>query len=530
MARPKSTLTHDTRNMNGAESLLRTFVASGVTTCFANPGTSEMHFVAALDRQSEMRCVLGLFEGVVTGAADGYARMTGRPACTLLHLGPGLGNGIANLHNARRARVPVINVVGEHATYHQALDAPLHSDIQSLASAVSGWVHHSHSAETVAADAARAVQASLQPPGQVATLVLPADCAWNEASAPADPIPPEKAPEVEPARIEQIARLIESAEGDVAFLLSHPATTGDALRTLERISLHTGAEILGDTFLTRIERGRNRPSLTRVPYFGEVAVQAFERFQHIIRVGAKEPVSFFAYPERPSRLIPESTQCHLFAEPHEDIVAAVAALSDRLGVPKRVAPAQAPPEPPDRPTGTLTFEGVAQSIGATLPEGAIIVNEGATAVASVPWATEHAANHDWLDLMGGAIGQGIPVSTGAAIACPERRVVSLNGDGSAMYTIQGLWTQAREQLDVTSIIFSNRKYSILQIEFMRTGTLNPGPKAMSMLDLSNPDLDFVGMAKSMGVPGSRVDTLDEMNAALERSYNQPGPYLIDVPG
>ena len=516
--------------MNGAESLLRTFVASEVTTCFANPGTSEMHFVAALDRQSEMRCVLGLFEGVVTGAADGYARMTGRPACTLLHLGPGLGNGIANLHNARRARVPVINVVGEHATYHQALDAPLHSDIQGLASAVSGWVHHSQSAQEVAVDAARAVQASLHPPGQVATLVLPADCAWNDSNGPAEPLPREEPPQVEQVRIEEIARLIEGADGKVAFLLSHPATTGISLEILERISLHTGAELLGDTFLTRVERGRNRPSLKRVPYFGEVAMKEFERFQHIVRVGAKEPVSFFAYPERPSRLIPQGTACHLFAEPHQHIEAALASLSERLGVPPQVASVSDKPARLEPPTGDLTFEGVAQSIGATLPEHAIIVNEGATAAASVPWATENAAAHDWLDLMGGAIGQGIPVSTGAAIACPDRRVVSLNGDGSAMYTIQGLWTQAREQLDVTSIIFSNRKYSILQIEFMRTGTLNPGPKAMSMLDLSNPDLDFVTMAKSMGVPGTRVETLEEMNAALERSYSQPGPYLIDVPG
>lgn len=516
--------------MNGAESLLRTFVASGVTTCFANPGTSEMHFVAALDRQSEMRCVLGLFEGVVTGAADGYARMTGHPACTLLHLGPGLGNGIANLHNARRAQVPVINVVGEHATYHRALDAPLHSDIHSLAGAVSGWVHHSRSAKEVASDAARAVQASLQPPGQVATLVLPADCAWNESIGPADPLAPKEPPEVDQKRIEEVARLIERADGKVAFLLSHPATTGTSLEMLRRISLHTGAELLGDTFLTRVERGRDRPSIKRVPYFGEVAMQELERFQHIIRVGAKEPVSFFAYPERPSQLIPQGTQCHLFAELHEYIEAALAALSERLGVPAQVASVSDAPAPLERPSGALTFDGVAQSIGATLPEQAILVNEGATAAASVPRATENAAPHDWLDLMGGAIGQGIPVATGAAIACPGRRVVSLNGDGSAMYTIQGLWTQAREQLDVTSIIFSNRKYSILQIEFMRTGTLNPGPKAMSMLDLSNPDLDFVGMAKSMGVPGTRVETLDEMNAALERSYRQPGPYLIDVPG
>ena len=513
--------------MNGAESLLRTFVASGVNTCFANPGTSEMHFVAALDRQAEMRCVLGLFEGVVTGAADGYARMTGKPACTLLHLGPGLGNGIANLHNARRAQVPVINVVGEHAVEHQALDAPLHSDIQSLASAVSGWVRHSKRAHDVPADAAKAVQASLAPPGQVATLVLPADCAWGESSGPAAPLAPDPAPEVPSERIEATAELLQAQGSKVAFLINHPATTGDALRALERIALHTGATLLGDTFITRIERGQGRPVLKRLPYFAEGAMHELSGYQHVVRVCAREPVSFFAYPGRPSRLAPDGTSFHLLAERNEDVEGALEALCERLGAAKR--PSRPPAPETGSARGELTPEGIGLVLGATLPEGAIVVNEGATAAAGVPEGTEHAAPHDWLDLTGGAIGQGIPSAIGAAVACPERRVLSLNGDGSAMYTIQGLWTQAREQLDVTSIIFANRKYSILQIEFMRTGTMNPGPKAMSMLDLSQPDLDFVTLASSMGVAGTRVESLDELQSALELSYSQSGPYLIEVP-
>ncbi len=514
--------------MNGAESLLRTFVASGVNTCFANPGTSEMHFVAALDRQADMRCVLGLFEGVVTGAADGYARMTGMPACTLLHLGPGLGNGIANLHNARRAQVPVVNVVGDHATRHRALDAPLHSDIQSLAAAVSGWVHHCESANQAPEDGARAVQAALSPPGQVATLVLPADCAWDDSSAPAAPLAPAAAPQVPDERIEAAANLLQGNEGGIALLLSHPATLGDALGKLDRIAQHSGATLLGDTFLTRIERGQGRAEVTRLPYFAESAMTELAKYRHVIRVGAREPVSFFAYPERPSRLAPEGTSFHLLAERHQDIDAALDALSERLGVP-RLMPTPPQAAHPEAPHGEITPEGIGLAIGATLPADAIIVNEGATVAGRVPDGTAGAAPHDWLDLTGGAIGQGIPTAIGAAVACAGRRVVSLNGDGSAMYTIQGLWTQAREQLDVTSVVFSNRKYSILQIEFMRTGTMNPGPKAMSMLDLSNPDLDFVALAKSMGVPGTRVQSLDELGAALELSYSQSGPYLIEVP-
>ena len=514
--------------MNGAESLLKTFVASGVDTCFANPGTSEMHFVAALDRQPEMRCVLGLFEGVVTGAADGYARMAGMPACTLLHLGPGLGNGISNLHNARRAEVPVVNVVGDHAMEHQALDAPLHSDIHGLASAVSGWVHHSKTARQVSEDAARAVQASLKSPGQVATLVLPADCAWDESTAPAAPLAPESAPQVPATRIEAIAKLFEARDqGKIALLLSHPATTGRALKTLEAIASHTGATLIGDTFLTRIERGQGRAQVTRMPYFAESAMVELAKYQHVIRVGAREPVSFFAYPGRPSRLAPEGTSFHLFAERHEAIPSALESLSERLGVPDAVTRPSMPR--PQAPRGDITTAGIGLAIGATLPENAIIVNEGATAAAGIPEGTAYAAPHDWLDLTGGSIGQGIPNAIGAAVACPDARVLSLNGDGSAMYTIQGLWTQAREGLNVTSVIFANRKYSILQIEFMRTGTVNPGPKAMSMLDLSKPDIDFVELAKGMGVPGTRVESLDELSAALTMSYQQPGPYLIVVP-
>lgn len=514
--------------MNGAESLLRTFVAAGVDTCFANPGTSEMHFVAALDRQSEMRCVLGLFEGVVTGAADGYGRMTGTPACTLLHLGPGLGNGIANLHNARRAQVPLINVVGDHATYHRALDAPLHSDIDSLAKAVSGWVHHATSAMDVAEDAAKAVQASLQPPGQVATLVLPADCAWNEARGPAEPLTARTAPEVPEARIQAIADILKQNQSRTAFLLSHPATLGRPLERLGQIAAHTGAELITDTFVTRMERGAGRPRLTALQYFGEMAFEQLRNFKHVIRVGAREPVSFFAYTDKPSRIAPEGTQFHLLAERHENIDGALLELCERLDIGKN---SRTPIEhaKPVRPTGSLDPESVGQAIAFALPDQAIIVNEGATAATGIPSATANAAEHDWLDLMGGAIGQGIPVSVGAAIACPDRKVLSLNGDGSAMYTIQGLWTQAREQLDVTSIIFSNRKYAILQIEFMRTGTLSPGPKAMGMLDLTSPELNFVAMAASMGVPGTRVETLEDLNQALSASFSEPGPSLIEIP-
>jgi len=513
--------------VNGAQALIRTLVASGVDVCFANPGTSEMHFVAALDQVPEMRGVLALFEGVATGAADGYGRVAGKPAATLLHLGPGLGNGIANLHNARRARTPLVNVVGDHATYHKRYDAPLESDVAGIAGAVSGWYRESARADDVGGDAADAVAASYGPPGCVATLVLPADVSWSEsANGPARPRPLPPPGLVPPGTVEEVAKVLRSGE-PAAILLGGRAVRERGLVAASRVANATGAKLLGETFPANLERGAGLPPLERLGYLAELIGSQLAGVRHIVLVDTRAPVSFFAYPGKPSYLVPEGCEVHLLAGVHDDVPAALEDLAEAVGA----APGGAtlsPPGRPERPSGALTMETLAAAVGAVLPEGAVVVDEGNTAGLYVSGATAGAPRHDWLTLTGGAIGQGLPAATGAAVAARDRRVVCLEADGSAMYTIQALWTQAREGLDVTTVVLANHSYAILNIELSRVGAGAGGPKAASMLDLSHPDLDFVSLARGMGVPATRATTADELTEQLERSLSEPGPSLIEA--
>jgi acetolactate synthase-1/2/3 large subunit len=512
--------------MNGAESLLRTLVGSGVEVCFGNPGTSEMHFVAALDRVEGIRAVLGLFEGVVTGAADGYGRMAEKPAATLLHLGPGLANGLANLHNARRASTPVINIVGDHATYHAQYDAPLASDVMGFARTVSGWVYSSASARTVAADAARAVQAALQYPGQIATLILPADTAWLEADRPAPALPKPMPAIASGDAIEQAAGALRS--GRKAMILIRGAALKErGLRAAGRIAAATGARIACDTFAPRCQRGAGRVEIERIPYFAEQIVEFMKGTGQLILVGASPPVSFFAYPNKPSWCTPEDCRILYLAHPNEDGTAALEALADAVKAPKEPLHVGASRKP-DVPNGPLNPLTAGQVIAHFLPSGAIISDEGATAGGGVHHFAATIEPHDHLSLAGGAIGQGMPVATGAAVACPDRKVVCLEGDGSGMYTLQALWTQARESLDVTTLIFANRSYAILNIELARVGAGDPGPKAFSMLDLHNPELDWIKLASGMGVEASRATSIEEFAAQFESAMQNRGPRLIEV--
>jgi acetolactate synthase-1/2/3 large subunit len=511
--------------VNGAQALIRTLVDSGVDVCFTNPGTSEMHFVAALDSVPEMRGVLGLFEGVVTGAADGYGRMAGRPASTLLHLGPGLGNGMANLHNARRASTPVVNVVGDHALYHRQYDAPLASDIEAAASNVSGWYRSSGSPAEVGRDAADAVAASLGPPGQVATLVLPADVSWLDGGEVAAPAAPARRSAVALDVVDQVAKVLRSGE-PCAVLVGGAALREEGLVAAGRVAGATGAKLLGETFPARLERGAGLPAVERLGYLAEFTMAQLAGTRHLVLVDARSPVSFFAYPDKPSDLVPEGCEVHVLAGAADDVVGALSALAEVVGAPADAA-SLAPASRPPRPIGALTAEAVANALGALLPEGAIVSDEANTSGLWAPAATAGAPRHDWLTLCGGAIGQGLPLATGAAVACPDRKVVALEADGSAMYTMQALWTHAREGLDVTTVIFNNRSYAILNLELSRVGA-EPGPKALDMLDLSRPDLDFVALATGMGVPASRATTAEELTEQLGRALAEPGPALVEA--
>ena len=512
--------------MNGADSLVQTLVAGGVDTCFTNPGTSEMHFVAALDRQPGLRSILTLFEGVASGAADGYGRMAGKPAATLLHTGPGLSNALANFHNARKAHTPILNIVGDHATSHQRYDAPLSSDVAGFAAPVSGWVRSTADANAVAGDAAAALAAATQPPGQVATLILPADCAWNEAAGAAAPPPPPLRARPKSDAIAEVARALRTGESAVIFL-SGQALLERELELAGRVAAATGARLLCQTFNPRHQRGAGRIAVEPLPYFAESAIANLAGTRHLILAGAQPPVSFFAYPDTPSWLTPADCAIHTLAAPEDDARTALAALIDELGAGTARVDFQ-PALAPELPTGVLTPEAVHRSIAAQLPEHAIVSDEAITGGFGMLHHTRGAAPHDWLQLTGGSIGQGLPLATGAATACPDRKVICLEGDGSAMYTIQSLWTQAREGLDVTNIVFANRRYAILEVELARVGA-EPGPQALRNYSIGDPDLDFVALARGLGVPAARVATADEFNARFAAAMAEPGPSLIEVP-
>jgi acetolactate synthase-1/2/3 large subunit len=495
--------------------------------CFANPGTSEMHLVNAIDRIQGIRPVLALFEGVCTGAADGYSRMADKAACTILHLGPGLANGLANLHNAKRAGSQILNIVGDHATYHRKYDAPLTSDVEGVARPMSAWMRSAETAKGLAGDGAAALAAANGPPGKVATLIVPADCAWGEADGPARPLESQHPAGPDRDVLRTVADMMRHGGGTVAVMVGSAGLREPGLEALGRIAAGTSARVLCDTFPARLERGAGLPAVERLPYFPEDAMRTLEGLTDLVLVGIKAPVSFFAYPGLPSEMAPEQCRKHVLVPPGGDIVGALEMLADEVGAPRdavrRTALAR-----PDLPTGDLDAEKVGAMLAALLPENAIVSDEGLTSGFPCFNATVETVPHTWLVITGGALGEGMPVAAGAAIACPDRPVVCLHGDGAAMYTLQALWTHAREGLNIKTIIFSNRRYRILQIELSRLGFQNPGRNAMSLFSLGDPDLDWVSLAKGMGVPATRAETAEDFAKQFRAALAEPGPGLIEA--
>ncbi|MGH7905711.1 MAG: acetolactate synthase large subunit [Candidatus Binataceae bacterium] len=511
--------------MNGAESLIHTAKACGVKVCFANPGTTEMPLVAALDATDAIRPVLALFEGVCSGAADGYARMTDSPAMTLLHLGPGFANSIANFHNARRARSAVFNVIGDHAQWHLEFDAPLTTDIESLARPVSGWLRKSGSAKSIAADTAQAIAAAGRYPGKIATLIAPSNCQWDASDGPAKMIEPARLVPAEHAAITRAANLLGKAAGAVLFL-GGQALRARGLKAAARIAAKTGCALMCETFPARMERGPEYPFVPRLPYFPEQALEAMAPFKSVVIAGAPKPVAFFGYPDLPSILIPETHAVEILAEPERDVCAALEDLADLLGA---GAPAKiAPIDKPERPSGVLSGPKIGAVLASLIPENAIFMDEGATNGFSAFAPSAGARPHTYLSLTGGAIGQGLPCATGAAVACPDRRVVALQADGGGMYTLQALWTNAREGLNVTSIICNNRAYRILQVELARAGINEPGRQAKALTSLDHPEINWSELARGMGVPSMRVDSAEDLHRELGRALAEPGPNLIEM--
>ncbi len=515
--------------MNGADLLCDVLLANDVDVCFANPGTSEMHFVAALDRKPRMRCILGLFEGVVTGAADGYARMADKPATTLLHLGPGLANGLANLHNARRAYTPMINVVGDHAAYHLQHDAPLTSDIESLARPMSHWVRRIADAESVEPDTAAAYQAAVSLPG-VATLILPADAAWSEVSN--TPIVRAAVPDPEPVAAEAVmasANAVRSGRR-AALMLTGRALRADALEIAGRIAETTGLRLIAQQANGRVERGLGRVPVSRVPYPLDQALEMLRDIDVLILVGARVPVAFFAYPGRPGRLVRDDCEVIELAQVGQDLKGALAWLADELGVrPDRPAPVvSSMPVEDALPAGRLTEDAISLAVARMMPEHAIICDESISSGRRFFGLSQNTVPHDYLQITGGSIGIGIPLAAGAAAACPGRKVIALQADGSGMYTVQGLWTQARENLDVVTVVYSNRAYAVLQGEMRNVGVNDFGRNARRMLNLDEPALDWIALAKGMGVEAGRATTVEEFVRLFGGGLSNRGPFLIEA--
>jgi acetolactate synthase-1/2/3 large subunit len=511
---------------NGAKALMDTLTNAGIDTCFTNPGTSEMHFVAALD-DSKMRAVLTLFEGVATGAADGYARIAEKPAATLLHLGCGLGNGLANLHNARKARVPIVNIVGDHATYHVQYDAQLQSDIETVARNVSKWVRTSQETSKIGSDAAEAIKVANGAPAQVSTLILPADVSWSEGGTAENDFSQPSPEPASDALVNEIAEVLKQSGKKTVVLLGRRVLMADGLIAASKIAEKTGAKLLTEVFPTRLQRGAGLPNIERMAYLAEMASVQLGGFDHLVLIDAKAPVSFFGYPGKKSYLVPDGCLVHNLVEEDQDAVKSITALVEAVGA-NDTAPKLQEAKKPKLGSGKLNAEKVVQAVGALLPENAIISDEAVTSGLKLASYTEGSPRHDLLTLTGGAIGQGLPVAIGAAIAGKNRPVLALIGDGSSMYTIQSLWTIVAEKLDVTTVIFNNGSYAVLNIELERVGAKKVGPKAKAQLDISKPRIDFVSIAKGMGMPAERARTAEEFNRALENAFREPGPHLIDA--
>lgn len=513
--------------MTGAECLLRTLLSHSIDTCFMNPGTSEMQFVSALDRVPAMRGILCLQEDVCSGAADGYARITRRPASTLLHLGPGLANALSNFHNARKARSPIVNIVGEHATHHRMYDAPLTADIPAIARPFSNWVRTVADPQQIGVDAAEAIQAALQPPGGIASLIIPADHSWSDGGEPGSPLPPPQRTGVDPVVLDRSAQRLKHDGAHVALLLSGEALLARGVTAAARIAAATGAKVFANRNAGRITRGQGLPFTARIPYFPEPAEEALAGLRTLILVEAEPPVSFFGYPGRLSTLAPPDCEYWRLSTEQQCSVAALEELADRLA--PNVEPSLVPQRSMETPgEGPLTLTSLGCVIAALLPDQAIVADEMVSSAAEVEAQLIHAAPHDLLPVTGGSIGQGLPVAVGAAVAAPDRKVVALEADGSAMYTLQSLWTMAREKLNVVVVLFANRRYRILEVEMARTRSGPVGPRAEQMLDLHHPELDWVSLSKGMGVEAAKAETTSQFLDLYKTALQQKGPFLIEA--
>ncbi|GAB3930591.1 acetolactate synthase large subunit [Kribbella albertanoniae] len=511
--------------MNGAEALVETLRLAGLQVCFTNPGSSELELLAA-GLSSELHTVLCLEEGIATGAADGFARMSGVPAATLLHQGPGLANGLANLHNAKRALSPVVNLVGASATTHHELDGPLECDIEILAGPMSGWVRTVRDARLITADTRAAIVAAHLPTPGVATLIVPSDLAAAPSGGAVWDAPGLRLPAPSSNGVDELIPLLHNGSGDdVTVLLGGTALDRHGLSVAAQVCRTLGWRPVAEAFPRLLAGGPDSLFLTRLAADPAVARRQLAGTRHLVLAGARLPVTAFAQQGAPGTLAPADCRIWSLAAPNEDATAALLQLADasRRSSSQYDAPTRSARRPPlALPTVAkpLTTELLATVVAMMLPENAVVVDETNSSGPEFAAALREAPPHDLLTGCGFAIGQGLPLAVGAAIAVPDRRVVCLESDGSAMYALAAFWSQAHEDLNVTTIILNNRGYGILR-------RIAPAPTT-GFFDLSAPEIDYVSVAAGLGVPGARVRTTAELRTQLGRALTHPGPYLIDA--
>lgn len=520
-------MAEEVNSCTGADIMFDALYQGGARICFANPGTTELTMVSALARQTGIRSVLSLFEGVCTGAADGYFRVSGQVPLTLLHLGPGFANGIANLHNARRAGSRIINLIGDHASWHLSYDAPLTSDIESLASPVSREVIRMRSPAGITADVQSSFEATCRKEGGSATLIIPTDVidatvkpgsaqlrasTWQGANV-ADQI------------ISDAAQKARNAD-EIIVLIGGNALDEAGIKAGAALAEKLGGRLLMEPYPAIVTLGGDLPQVERQAYFPDDVIAQMGDAT-VILAGSRMPISYFGYEGWPSQLVAEERLVRL-AGPEHDAVDALQRLAEILGAEAVSSPEHKTANSVADGGASLTPASVIEELIEQLPDGSIISLEGSTL--GGPWlrSAHRARRHRVMTNTGGAIGQGLPCAVGAALAAPDVRVVSLQSDGSAQYTFQSLWTMAREKLNVTVIIAANHRYAILQTELARADAPLDDAVIADLTLLDRPRIDWVALATGYGVEAVRATTNDELAAALRYGLSLDGPLLIQA--
>ena len=517
------------RKMNGAAAFFKSIVDNGIDTIFACPGTSEMQVVDEVG-YSNLRVVLCLFENSVTGMADGYARMLDKPALGMVHVTCGLTNALANMHNARIANSRMIIFGGGVHVAHE-VNEPVHSMLQRqpyVAQIAAQCVIEARSPDQLAAAATQALKASNDGAGKIVYVYGPNNAVWGESSFQGKlTSSAEQRQRVSTATISSIADTLKAGK-KTAFILDNLALREEGLEILGRIAEGAGGRLFREWLPSRIAMGAGRVRTETLPYGGAEGRELLSEFDQIVLVGAKIPVCPFSYENQPWVKIPENCNVHTLATADHDILAALEELATQLDLPEK-ASNRYNRKPGEPPTGPLSGNSIVQSLSILMPADSIVLDEAMLENVMFPLLMDGAAPFDFMAACpGGAIGAGPPVACGAAIACPNRKVILLEGDFSLMQGNTALWSMAQHNLDICVINYNNEGSASLSTELARVRQGEAQPKSIELLRIRKPTIDYAAMAESMGVPASRAETAEEFHLQLTKAMSTKGPHFIDA--